>query len=137
MGVRFIPLIVVTMVLIITRSFGCAVGKRSTTSDIANDPDYPDYSFKYDESYPVAPKRAALLFDQLMVALQKVVNHQGKDSTGGKGIRKSLVHRLPAANSEILPVADDQMMDLQRRGQDKSEFFWPCFVNALACFKKK
>lgn len=56
------------------------------------------------------PKRAALLFDQLMVALQKVVNNQGKGSVGGKGINKSVVHRFPAANSEIVPVADDQMV---------------------------
>lgn len=145
MGIGFIPLVVVTMVSIITGSFGCAVGKRSVTSDeMANNVDYPDYSPKYSESYPVVPKRAALLFDQLMVALQKVVNNQDsirKGSIGGKGISKSLAHRFPAANSEFVPMADDQMvansMDLQRRGQDKSEFFWPCFVNALACFKKK
>ncbi|XP_011874974.1 PREDICTED: uncharacterized protein LOC105565959 [Vollenhovia emeryi] len=153
MGISFIPLLVVTMVSIIIGSYGCAVGKRSTTGgDIANNIDYPDYSPKYDESYPVVPKRAALLFDQLMVALQKAVSNPGKGSVGGKGISKSVAHRFPAANSEFVPVADDQMvansinhvrvsprfqMDLQRRGQDKSEFFWTCFVNALACFKKK
>lgn len=54
MGISFIPLVVVTMVLIIT-SFGCAVRKRSTVGDdIANNIDYPDYSPKYDESYPVS-----------------------------------------------------------------------------------
>lgn len=56
----------------------------------------------------VVPKRAALLFDQLLVALQKVVDNQGKGSVGSKGIGKSPVHRFPAANSEIVPVADDQ-----------------------------
>lgn len=58
------------------------------------------------------PKRAALLFDQLMVALQKVVNQDsvGKGSIGGKGISKSVVHRFPAGNSEFVPMADDQMV---------------------------
>jgi len=55
MGISFIPLIVVTMVLIIAGSFGCAVGKRNTMGDdIANNIDYPDYSPKYDESFPVS-----------------------------------------------------------------------------------
>lgn len=57
----------------------------------------------------VVPKRAALLFDQLMVALQKVVDNQGKGVVGGKGISKSM-NRLPARNSEVVPVADDQMV---------------------------
>lgn len=59
------------------------------------------------------PKRAALLFDQLMVALQKVVNNQDsvrKGSIGGKGISKSVVHHFPAGNSEFVPMADDQMV---------------------------
>lgn len=59
------------------------------------------------------PKRATLLFDQLMVALQKVVNNQDsvrKGAIGGKGISKSVVHRFPAGNSEFVSMADDQMV---------------------------
>lgn len=55
MGISLIPLAVVAMVPIITGSFGCAVGKRSTTSDDIANIDYPDYSPKY-EDYPVSKK---------------------------------------------------------------------------------
>lgn len=136
MGISFVPLFVVAVVPIITGSFGCAVGKRSITGDDIANIDYPDYSPKNDD-YPVVPKRAALLFDQLMVALQKVVDNQGKGSIGSKGISKLPVHRFQAANSEIVPVADEQTMDLQRRGQAKSELYWRCYFNAITCFKKK
>ncbi|XP_018367008.1 PREDICTED: uncharacterized protein LOC108763669 [Trachymyrmex cornetzi] len=103
----------------------------------------------------VVPKRAALLFDQLMVALQKVVDNQGKGSVGSKtsvgskgstrnqvsigstGISKPPAHHFQAVNSEIVPMVDDQTMDLQRRALAQSELFWRCYFNALACFKKK
>ena len=52
------------------------------------------------------PKRAALLFDQLMVALQKVVDNQGKGSIGSRGISKPPAPRF-LSNSEI-PASDDQ-----------------------------
>lgn len=54
----------------------------------------------------IVPKRAALLFDQLMVALQKVVDNQGKGAIGSRGISKSSAPRF-IANPEI-PGTDDQ-----------------------------
>ncbi|XP_018341542.1 PREDICTED: uncharacterized protein LOC108748054 [Trachymyrmex septentrionalis] len=145
MGISFILLVVVAVVSIITGSFGCFIEKRSTTGDDTTNIDYPDYSPK-NENYPVVPKRAALLFDQLMVALQKVVDNQGKGSVGSKtsvgskdligstGISKPPAHHF---NSKIVPMVDDQTMDLQRRALAQSELFWRCYFNALACFKKK
>ena len=75
----------------------------------------------------VVPKRAALLFDQLMVALQKVVDNQGKGSVGSKtsvgskgstrnkvpiestGISKPSAHQhFQTVNSEVVPMMDDQ-----------------------------
>ncbi|XP_011066347.1 PREDICTED: uncharacterized protein LOC105153291 [Acromyrmex echinatior] len=151
MGISFILLVVVAVVSIITGSFGCFIGKRSTTGDDTTNIDYPDYSSK-NENYPVVPKRAALLFDQLMVALQKVVDNQGKGSVesktsvGSKGTRNKIsigsiskppAHHFQTVNSEIVPMVDDQTMDLQRRALAQSELFWRCYFNALACFKKK
>ncbi|KYN17085.1 hypothetical protein ALC57_10650 [Trachymyrmex cornetzi] len=78
-----------------------------------------------------------------MVALQKVVDNQGKGSVGSKtsvgskGISKPPAHHFQAVNSEIVPMVDDQTMDLQRRALAQSELFWRCYFNALACFKKK
>lgn len=136
MGISFIPLIVVAMVPIITGNFGQrVVGKRS--SDIAN-VDYSDYSqsAKYDDYPVIVPKRAALLFDQLMVALQKVVDNQDKGVIGSRGISKSSAPRF-IAKSEI-PRTDDQTMDLQRRGQAKGQVaYWRCYFNAVTCFKRK
>ncbi|XP_012538041.1 uncharacterized protein LOC105837647 [Monomorium pharaonis] len=139
MGISFISLVVVTMVPIITGSFGCAVGKRSTTGDsiAIENIDYPDYSSPK-HSNPVMPKRAALLLDQFLLALQKAVDH-GKSSTGSTSykqvVSKSPTHRFLAANSEIFPIVDDQMMDLKRRGHKNDP--WLCYFNALACYKKK
>ncbi|XP_014598672.1 PREDICTED: uncharacterized protein LOC106784069 [Polistes canadensis] len=94
--------------------------------------DYPDYS-KYE--YTVVPKRAALLFDQLMIALQKVVDNQGRQNIGNS---KSLPRAVPlqVGNSQI-ESSDEQMMDLKRRGQAKSRVYWRCYFNAVTCFKKK
>ncbi|XP_011165547.1 uncharacterized protein LOC105199922 [Solenopsis invicta] len=136
MGISFVSLVVVTMVLIITGSFGCAVGKRSTTGDDIVNVDYPDYLPKHND--PVMPKRAALLLDQFLLALQKAVDH-GPSSVGSTSykqvVSKPPTHRFLAANSEIFPIADDQMMDLKRRGHKSDP--WLCYFNALACYKKK
>ncbi|XP_070164842.1 uncharacterized protein [Polyergus mexicanus] len=140
MGISYILLIMVAMVPIITGNFGQRImGKRSSVSnDIAN-VDYPDYSAKYDDYPVIVPKRAALLFDQLMVALQKVVDNQGKSVIGSRGISKSSAPRF-IANPEI-PGTDDQTvansMDLQRRGQAKGQVYWRCYFNAVTCFKRK
>lgn len=45
------------------------------------------------------PKRAALLFDQLMVALQKVVDNQGKSAVRGDRF---------AADPETVPAMEDE-----------------------------
>lgn len=52
------------------------------------------------------PKRAALLFDQLMVALQKVVDNQEKETVGGRGRGISRSHLL-AANPEIVAATEN------------------------------
>lgn len=69
------------------------------------------------------PKRAALLFDQLMIALQKVVD---------QGRAEKALTRSASPNQ----VANSQM-DLQRRGQAKGRVYWRCYFNAVTCFKKK
>ncbi|CAL1688265.1 unnamed protein product [Lasius platythorax] len=136
MGISFIPLIVVAMVPIITGNFGQRViGKRSSAGNNIANVDYPDYAAKYDDYPVVVPKRAALLLDQLMVALQKVVDNPGKGVIGSRGISKSSTPRF-IANSEI-PGTDDQTMDLQRRGQPKGQVYWRCYFNAVTCFKRK
>ncbi|KYN05342.1 PREDICTED: uncharacterized protein LOC108771633 [Cyphomyrmex costatus] len=157
MGFSFISLVVVAVVSIITGSFEC-FGKRSMMGDDTTNIDYPDYSPK-NEDYLVVPKRAALLFDRLMVALQNVVDNRGKGSVGSKnsigsnslsrnkvsigstGISEPPEHHFQAINSEIIPIVDDETvansMDLQRRGLVQSKLFWHCYFNTLACFKKK
>ncbi|KYN45040.1 hypothetical protein ALC56_00514 [Trachymyrmex septentrionalis] len=141
MGISFILLVVVAVVSIITGSFGCFIEKRSTTGDDTTNIDYPDYSPK-NENYPVVPKRAALLFDQLMVALQKVVDNQGKGSVGSKtsvGSKDLIGSTAIKFNMSvfIIRIFSRFQMDLQRRALAQSELFWRCYFNALACFKKK
>ncbi|KAI4486329.1 hypothetical protein M0802_012348 [Mischocyttarus mexicanus] len=80
----------------------------------------------------VVPKRAALLLDQLMIALQKVVDNHGR---GNIGSSKSLTRSAPPI--QMIPSTDEQTMDLQRRGQAKSRVYWRCYFNAVTCFKRK
>ncbi|KYM78256.1 hypothetical protein ALC53_11280 [Atta colombica] len=78
-----------------------------------------------------------------MVALQKVVDNQGKGSVGSKtsvGSKSSTRNKVPIESTGISkPSAHQhfQTMDLQRRALAQSELFWRCYFNALACFKKK
>ncbi|XP_076167443.1 uncharacterized protein LOC143146741 isoform X2 [Ptiloglossa arizonensis] len=134
MGNRVFPLVVVAMVPIIAGGIGQrALGKRNPTTNL----DYPDYPAKYDEYPVVVPKRAALLLDQLMVALQKVVDNQGRGELAGNRpfVRSSGPH-LPS-DSQIVPTADEETMELQRRGQTKGRVYWRCYFNAVTCFKRK
>ncbi|XP_017764793.1 PREDICTED: uncharacterized protein LOC108554134 [Eufriesea mexicana] len=137
MGNGIIPLMVVAMVPIIAGTIGQrALNKRNAPTNL----DYPDYPTKYDEYPVVMPKRAALLFDQIMVALQKVVDNQGREELGGsRTFTRSSGAHLPSGNSQIVPSADEQTvkMDLQRRGQAKGRVYWRCYFNAVTCFKRK
>ncbi|CAK9798737.1 hypothetical protein ANTQUA_LOCUS1712 [Anthophora quadrimaculata] len=139
MGNGVIPLMMAVMVPIIAGTIGqrALSSQRNAVSNL----DYPDYSTKYEEEYPVVvPKRAALLFDQLMVALQKVVDNQGRGEMGGsRAFARSSGPHLPIGNSQIVPSADEQTvkMDLQRRGQAKGRVYWRCYFNAVTCFKRK
>ncbi|XP_054289088.1 uncharacterized protein LOC129004504 [Macrosteles quadrilineatus] len=72
--------------------------------------DYPDYQVgvKYDEYPVVVPKRAAVLLDRIMVALQKAVD---EDTLGPR------------------------KMDLERRGRKEGgRVYWRCYFNAVSCF---
>uniref|UniRef100_A0A1B6LKC5 Allatostatin CC n=1 Tax=Graphocephala atropunctata TaxID=36148 RepID=A0A1B6LKC5_9HEMI len=72
--------------------------------------DYPDYQVgvKYDEYPVVVPKRAAVLLDRIMVALQKAVD---EDTLGPR------------------------KMDLERRGRKEGgRVYWRCYFNAVTCF---
>ncbi|XP_024939724.1 uncharacterized protein LOC107266579 [Cephus cinctus] len=136
MGTSLIILLVGTL-LAVTGTRGHALAKRSAAGNAPGSFDYPDYAVKYDEYPVVVPKRAALLLDRLMVALQKAVDNQGLG--GGEDVR-SLTRsapRHPVASSQIVPAADEQTMDLQRRGQAKGRVYWRCYFNAVTCFKRK
>ncbi|KZC14848.1 PREDICTED: uncharacterized protein LOC107192911 isoform X2 [Dufourea novaeangliae] len=138
MGNGVIPLVVVAMVPIIAGTIGQrALGKRNASPSL----DYPDYSTKYDEYPVVVPKRAALLFDQLMVALQKVVDNQnrgpGEFGASRPYTRSSGSHPPAVDTQQIVASGDEQTMDLQRRGQSKGRVYWRCYFNAVTCFKRK
>ncbi|XP_075237484.1 allatostatin double C [Lycorma delicatula] len=92
---------------------------KKTAYNPAGQIDYPDYNgVKYDEYPIVVPKRAALLLDRIMVALQKAVD----DETS-----------MPGSN--INSVAHEDTMDLQRRGNQKNgRIYWRCYFNAVTCF---
>ncbi|KAF3426219.1 hypothetical protein E2986_11792 [Frieseomelitta varia] len=85
-------------------------------------------------------KRAALLLDQLMVALQDALSNQPRRELqkGNKmSIRLSTPY-LPAENLSVLPLAEAQtvQMDLRRQKQGH-RLYWRCFLNIVTCYKKK
>ncbi|XP_058794625.1 uncharacterized protein LOC131666202 [Phymastichus coffea] len=129
-------LITMTMAILlctISGSFSHALGKRNIGAAENNAVDYPDYKLKK----PMT-KRAALLLDRLLVALQKVVDN---DELGKGGVSGSYVNSLQdypdISDSPRMQLGDEKTMDLQRRGQAKGRVYWRCYFNAVTCFKRK
>ncbi|KAF7990447.1 hypothetical protein HCN44_000252 [Aphidius gifuensis] len=136
MGMILLPFIIMAT-LSATTTVARVFPKRTISTDLSSSDtiDYPDYSFK-SEIYPVGTKRAALLLDRLMVALQKAVDDQGiGDSRDERGLRKSEpIIEIP--NIGALRSGSTKM-DLQRRGHVNNSVYWRCYFNAVTCFKKK
>ncbi|XP_014214886.1 uncharacterized protein LOC106644051 [Copidosoma floridanum] len=94
-------------------------------------PDYPDYQ-------KAMPKRAALLLDRLLVALQKAVDNEEIGKNGYKTYARTLPNYSDIPESEHgMQLTDERTMDLQRRGQAKGRVYWRCYLNAVTCFKRK
>lgn len=72
-------------------------------------------SVNFDEYPVVVPKRAALLLDRIMVALQKSLDEDNISNTRGY---------MPEALA----------MSPQRRNQQKGRTYWRCYFNAVSCF---
>ncbi|XP_014231759.1 uncharacterized protein LOC106655734 [Trichogramma pretiosum] len=85
----------------------------------------------------VLPKRAALLLDKLLVALQKAVDKDEIGKEGSKSYARMQSDFPDFPESQKFLLADDKTMDLQRRGQAKGRVYWRCYFNAVTCFKKK
>ncbi|KAB0794214.1 hypothetical protein PPYR_13834 [Photinus pyralis] len=108
--------------------------RRSAAPERDSD-DYPDYQLgvRYDEYPMIVPKkRAALLLDRLMVALQKAIEEEEEPD--------NLLVQVPPRST--LRPDDVRSMDLQRRGhqgglsgQQKGRVYWRCYFNAVTCFK--
>ncbi|XP_071446490.1 uncharacterized protein AstCC [Hetaerina americana] len=98
-----------------------------TRTQLTSASDYPDYQagVRYDEYPVVVPKRAALLIDKLLVALNRALDDpRGKSNINGG---------LPGEKT----VMDNEKKDLQRREPQKGRVYWRCYFNAVTCFKKK
>lgn len=101
--------------------------KKRSAAPESNHDDYPDYllGVKYDEYPMIVPKkRAALLIDRLMVALQKAIENEE-----GRGL---------GSRTKNYSLRSEDGMDLQRRGQSVSDQkngrYWRCYFNAVSCF---
>lgn len=88
---------------------------------------------KYDEYPMIVPKkRAAMLIDRLMVALQKAIDEEEEE--------RAREHQLRTKNMMLKPEEAVRSMDLQRRGhgsipgQQKGRVYWRCYFNAVTCF---
>ncbi|XP_011309550.1 uncharacterized protein AstCC [Fopius arisanus] len=127
--------VIFMVTLIVTTTVARVLPKRSLSDNLSESYDYEDYPGKQ-EQYPVATKRAALLLDRLMVALQKAVDEQGiGDSRGGRDILRSKSRLGGTIGSQSGPSKSG--MDLQRRGPVNGSVYWRCYFNAVTCFKKK
>ncbi|XP_012282567.1 uncharacterized protein LOC105700893 [Orussus abietinus] len=111
---------------------------RRSSAPGLDDFDFLAYSRKYDKDPVVFSKRATILWDNLMVTLKKALNDQGLSGGGGgeRSISRAPSHG-PVSGSRIVPAADGQTMDLQRRGQARGSVYWRCYFNAVSCFKRK
>ncbi|XP_043512993.1 uncharacterized protein LOC122530253 [Frieseomelitta varia] len=126
-------LLMVTMVPVIAGTDEQnALWKRSVPTN-----SYLDHLANFND-YPVlVSKRAALLLDQLMIALQDALNNQPRRELqkGNRISMRSSTPHLPAENLSFLPLAQAQTMDL--RQQKQGHLYWRCFLNIVTCYKKK
>ncbi|KAK7600958.1 hypothetical protein V9T40_008399 [Parthenolecanium corni] len=99
--------------------------KRIPESLLTNEV-YPANSGLEELLMAVPDKRAALLLDRIMVALQKAVD-DGKDVK-----MKSFYPEFGIINNCIYVF--DFQSSLQRRGQEKGKVYWRCYFNAVTCF---
>ncbi|KAF3426221.1 hypothetical protein E2986_11791 [Frieseomelitta varia] len=84
-------------------------------------------------------KRAALLLDQLMIALQDALNNQPRRELqkGNRISMRSSTPHLPAENLSFLPLAQAQTVRMDLRQQKQGHLYWRCFLNIVTCYKKK
>ncbi|KAK4873822.1 hypothetical protein RN001_013182 [Aquatica leii] len=94
--------------LVVNKIDAFEIVRRSTAPERESD-DYPDYHMgvRYDEYPMIVPKkRAALLLDRLMVALQKAIEEEEEPSNV----------LLQGPSRSTFRTDDVRSMDLQRRG---------------------
>ncbi|XP_003426067.1 uncharacterized protein LOC100680495 [Nasonia vitripennis] len=108
---------------------GHALAKRSADANVI---EYPDYEYQR-----VMPKRAALLLDRLLVALQKAVENDDVGKENSNSYVRSLPNFSDMPDSQRMQLSNEKTMDLQRRGQAKGRVYWRCYFNAVTCFKRK
>ncbi|KAK9304983.1 hypothetical protein QLX08_003839 [Tetragonisca angustula] len=129
---NIVILLMVTMVPVIAGiEEQNALWKRSVSIN-----SYVDHFANFDDSPVLVSKRAALLLDQLMVALQDALSNQPRRELqkGNKMSMRSSTPYLPAENLSVLPLVQAQTMDLRRQ---KQGLYWRCFLNIVTCYKKK
>lgn len=70
------------------------------------------------------PKRAALLFDQLMVALQKVVDNQGKGSVGGPSYAGGLETVPVMEKDQTVANSVSTLKSIQEKDERQDSCVW-------------
>lgn len=127
-GGHFLGLLVMVVLITVTSGYPLDMDGNSDKE--------PSYSVgvKYDEYPMIVPKkRAAMLIDRLMVALQKAIDEEEEEEAARE-------HQLRTKNMLLKPEDAVRSMDLQRRGhgsgpgQQKGRVYWRCYFNAVTCF---
>ncbi|XP_044730404.1 uncharacterized protein LOC123293597 [Chrysoperla carnea] len=106
--------------------------------------EYPDYQtgVQYDEYPMVVPKRAALLLDRMMVAIQKAMEDE-KSAQRSSGGNRWVSSDDSNSNPWNATKSTEHQMELQRRGHESSSVdgqhhkgrtYWRCYFNAVTCF---
>ncbi|XP_066985267.1 uncharacterized protein AstCC [Macrobrachium rosenbergii] len=75
------------------------------------------------ENVPPPRKRAAIVLDKLMFALQKALDDTPNATSPG--------HQQGLSGNRAFAAGP---MDLQRRGNNDGRLYWRCYFNAVSCF---
>ncbi|XP_043462348.1 uncharacterized protein LOC122498603 [Leptopilina heterotoma] len=135
-GIIFNYILIFVITLIVPGIFARTFYDKNISNQELNNLDYNNYNL--DEYQKPMQKRAALLLDRLMIALQKAIENE--DSVGGGSSGKYYVksgNQLRESTRQNIPLTDEKTMDLQRRGQAKGRVYWRCYFNAVTCFRRK
>merc|ERR1711997_522489 len=84
----------------------------------------PDMKLAREVKVPLPTKKAALLLDKIMFAVQKALDEEEGQQAPA----------IPSISQPVDIASYNEGMGLERRGNSHNRVYWRCYFNAVSCF---